>query len=188
MTKGLILLFILIFSSATLWAEIRSWKPLRNDGLHDPQSPGIGILQEPSEAFRDLPPDPAGNFVSWVKALRNKNIQPRTNLYSQTEVKVLDLDIIMEKTGEMPMVRFPHKTHTEWLDCDNCHDIIFKEKVGGNDINMMGILYGEHCGRCHGAVAFPLTECLRCHSVARNLFKGKPGAQPLDPVAGAIKE
>jgi hypothetical protein len=27
---------------------------------------------------------------------------------------------------------------------------------------------GEHCGRCHGAVAFPLTECTRCHSVQQD--------------------
>ena len=32
---------------------------------------------------------------------------------------------------------------------------------------MMLILQGEKCGLCHGAVAFPLTECLRCHSVSR---------------------
>ena len=32
---------------------------------------------------------------------------------------------------------------------------------------MLLILAGEKCGLCHGAVAFPLTECLRCHSVQR---------------------
>jgi hypothetical protein len=32
---------------------------------------------------------------------------------------------------------------------------------------MFPILSGEKCGRCHGAVAFPLTECRRCHVVMR---------------------
>lgn len=87
------------------------------------------------------------------------------------------MDIILENTGEMPMVRFPHKAHTEWLDCSNCHDAIFKKEVGANPINMFAILNGEYCGRCHGAVSFPLTECLRCHSVSRKNFTGKVGAQ-----------
>jgi hypothetical protein len=30
------------------------------------------------------------------------------------------------------------------------------------------VLSGEKCGLCHGAVAFPLTECNRCHSVQRD--------------------
>jgi c(7)-type cytochrome triheme protein len=103
---------------------------------------------------------------------------PRSQLFDTTEVNVLDLDIIMDATGEMAMVRFPHKAHTEWLDCSNCHDHIFKKKAGGNPVNMFAILAGEYCGRCHGAVAFPLTECRRCHSVSRFSFRGKPGAQP----------
>ena len=125
-----------------------------------------------------LPPDNSGNKVSWIKALRDGYIEPRSNLFPDTTVELLDMDIIMDKTGEMPLVLFPHSTHTEWLDCNNCHESIFKEEVDANPINMFAILQGEYCGRCHGAVAFPLTECNRCHSVPRNLFTGKPGVQP----------
>jgi hypothetical protein len=32
---------------------------------------------------------------------------------------------------------------------------------------MLHILEGKQCGQCHGAVAFPLTECARCHNTAR---------------------
>jgi c(7)-type cytochrome triheme protein len=64
-------------------------------------------------------------------------------------------------------VLFPHRPHTEWLDCENCHDKLFKKKAGETPINMFQVLQGEYCGRCHGAVAFPLTECRRCHSVPR---------------------
>jgi len=147
------------------WAG--SWLPLARDGLHDPQSPAIALLQQPAEALALLPPDTAGNQVRWVRALQEGIIRPRSNLYESTEVRVLDLDVIMRNTGAMPMVRFPHRLHTEWLDCANCHDHIFARKAGATPVNMFAILEGEYCGRCHGAVSFPLTECNRCHSVSR---------------------
>jgi c(7)-type cytochrome triheme protein len=66
------------------------------------------------------------------------------------------------------MVRFPHRQHTEWLDCSNCHEKLFISKAGANKgVNMFQVLQGEYCGLCHGAVSFPLTECKRCHSVER---------------------
>ncbi|HUS55503.1 MAG TPA: c(7)-type cytochrome triheme domain-containing protein [Thermohalobaculum sp.] len=77
---------------------------------------------------------------------------------------VLDLDIVFTETAGQPYVVFPHRQHTEWLDCANCHPAIFKAKRGANDFGMLDVLNGEYCGRCHGAVAFPLTECKRCHS------------------------
>ena len=188
MNKKFLLLTIIILISGTLLAATQTWKLLVDDGLHDPQSPAIELLQEPSEALILLPPDTTGNRVSWMEAVRDRYIEPRSNLFSDTEVNILDMDIILENTGEMPLVRFPHDAHTEWLDCKNCHDLIFKEKVGANPINMLTILNGEYCGRCHGAVAFPLTECLRCHSVSRKTFLGKPGVQPEEFVPGAIKQ
>jgi c(7)-type cytochrome triheme protein len=142
--------------------------PLANDGVHDPANPGIKMLQEPEEALSKLPPDVVGNRVRWVKALQDGYITPRTNIYPDTKIRVLDQDIIMPRTAEMPMVRFPHKQHTEWLDCSNCHEHLFVSKAGGTKaLNMFEVLQGEYCGRCHGAVSFPLTECKRCHSVER---------------------
>lgn len=155
------------------------WKPLADDGLHDPEGPAIGVLQEPADALSLLPRDGVGNKVSWVRALREQYIEPRTNIFPETRIEVIDLDIVMEKTGEMPLVWFPHRPHTEWLDCKNCHDKIFIKKVDANPVNMLDILNGEYCGVCHGAVAFPLTECNRCHSLVRSSFLGRPGAQPV---------
>ena len=168
----------LLLISFSLQSAKQNWKALSNDGLHDPESPAIGFLQEPSAALSQLPPDNVGNKVSWIKALREHYIEPRTNILPDTDIEILDMDIIMERTGELPMVLFPHKPHTEWLDCNNCHDKIFIEKVDADPVNMFAILSGEYCGRCHGAVAFPLTECNRCHSVPRSTFTGKPGVQP----------
>ena len=174
-SKASYLLLLLICGA--VYAQAIGWKPLAEDGLHDPQNPAINLLQEPAEALSQLPPDTVGNKVLWNQALREQYIQPRTNIYPETKIEILDMDIIMDKTGEMPLVRFPHRPHTEWLDCSNCHDKIFIEKVDANPINMFAILSGEYCGQCHGAVAFPLTECNRCHSVARSTFTGKPGVQ-----------
>lgn len=147
----------------------RKWEKIEGDGLHDPEGPAIHTLQDPGEALSALPPDPgnAGNKVSWPKALENGFINPRTSFDNEKEMQVLDMDILFKETREMPMVLFPHVKHTVWLDCSNCHDKIFKAKAGATPVNMFTILMGEHCGRCHGAVAFPLTECLRCHSVER---------------------
>ena len=172
---GLTLLVLLAaLLPASAWAG--EWLPLQNDGIHDPRSRGLKILQEPAEALHGLTPDHAGNMVRWVHSLEKGEIRPRERLFPQTKVRKLDLDIIMNVKGGMPAVRFPHRQHTEWLDCANCHNGLFAEKTGGSKISMFKILQGEQCGVCHGAVAFPLTECTRCHSIPR------PGStQPVVP-------
>jgi len=177
MTIKLPWLGCMLLLAGAVQAQNGGWKPLAEDGLHDPQNPAIELLQEPAEALSQLPPDNVGNKVLWNRALREQYIQPRTNIYPETKIEIIDMDIIMENTGEMPLVLFPHRPHTEWLDCSNCHDGIFVRKVDANAINMFSILSGEHCGQCHGAVSFPLTECNRCHSVPRSTFTGKPGVQ-----------
>ena len=142
-----------------------SWKPLARDGVHDPKGPAIGQLQEPAEALATLPPDGAGNGVHWVRAIDSGAIAPRSQILPGTVVRTLDQDIIVAKFGSMPAVKFPHRQHTLWLDCSNCHEKLFKSQAGANTFSMAAILNGEQCGLCHGAVAFPLTECNRCHSV-----------------------
>lgn len=145
----------------------RKWLRLRCDGLHAPTNPAIEFLQEPGEALSQLPDGgPAGNQVDWVRALREGYINPRTNIYPETKIRVLDLDIVFTQTADRPAVVFPHRPHTEWLDCKNCHPEFFIARRGANDFGMFDILQGEYCGRCHGAVSFPLTECSRCHSGA----------------------
>ncbi|MDX8386691.1 MAG: cytochrome c3 family protein [Gallionella sp.] len=157
----------MVLSAEPTESTVPKWLPLAQDGLHDPDGPGIKILQEPSEALSQLPSDVVGNMVNWVRTLDKGYIDPRINLYSNTKEKVLDLDVMRRSTGEMNMVRFPHRQHTEWLDCTNCHEWLFKSKAGATKFSMYDILKGEFCGRCHGAVAFPLTQCNRCHSVPR---------------------
>lgn len=152
------------------------WVPLAADGVHDPRGPGITQLQQPGDALAVLPPDTAGNMVRWMDALDSGAITPRSSILPGTEVRVREDDIIISKFGSMPAVKFPHRQHTLWLDCSNCHPAPFKDKIGANRFSMMAILNGEQCGLCHGAVSFPLTECNRCHSVPNESLRRQQAA------------
>ncbi len=152
---------------------VRSWAPLAKDGIHDPRSPAVAIKQQPAEALSVLPPDRVGNQVRWVRALETGAINPRTNLFPETKVQVRDDEIIVARYGSMPAVVFPHRPHTLWLDCSNCHDKLFAAKAGANRFSMQRILDGEQCGLCHGAVSFPLIDCYRCHSLPNERVKEK---------------
>lgn len=167
-------LFVLCASCALASTASAQWAKFKDDGLHDPKSPAIKEKQEPGDALSVIAskaPDPSiGNQVRWVRALELGIINPRTQLHPDTRIQVLDQDIYLSIGGSQPVVRFPHKAHTLWLDCTNCHEGIFRSVAGATDISMKNILEGEQCGVCHGAVAFPLTECSRCHSVAQAEF------------------
>lgn len=173
----LILLLISVAAGAQVVQTARKWLPLAKDGIHDPKSPALRLLQEPAEALSRLPADSAGNQVHWVQALERGVINPRTNILPGTQVMVIDLDIYLNMKGGTPIVRFPHRAHTLWLDCTNCHQQLFVSKAGANKLSMNAMLNGEQCGVCHGAVAFPLTECNRCHNTGRD--------KPLPP--GALR-
>ena len=140
-------------------------QPPSQDGIHDEDNDGTYILQSPREAFSDLSKSSSGNHVNWVKSLNDGSIAPRFDLNDPDKQPfVMDLDIVREVKGSMPDVVYPHKAHTQWLDCSNCHPAIFIPKKGANQISMASILMGEQCGVCHGKVAFPVSECRLCHS------------------------
>lgn len=152
----------------------RNLPPLE-DGIHDPANDGTAVLQPPATAFGPLPKDPAGNGVNWVKALNDHDITPRYDRSNpQAQAAVMDLNIVREVKGSMPNVVYPHKAHTQWLDCSNCHPAIFIPQKGANQISMAAILMGQKCGVCHGKVAFPVSECRRCHSQPK-----QPSSQPM---------
>ncbi|MBS1142894.1 MAG: c-type cytochrome [Proteobacteria bacterium] len=146
--------------------------PPPEDGIHDPANDGTHALQPPLTAFGALPKSLSGNRVNWVEAISQKKINPR---YDRNDPKaepiVMDLNIVREVKGSMPDVVYPHKQHTEWLDCSNCHPAIFIPQKGANQISMASILLGEKCGVCHGKVAFPVSECRNCHSKKKEVAK-----------------
>ncbi len=141
--------------------------PPTKDGIHDPEGEGTQILQPPKEAFSNMVPGKAGNYVDWVKSLNQGKINPRYDrLDPKAEPIIMDLNIVREVKGSMPDVVYPHKQHTQWLDCSNCHPAIFIPQKGANQISMASILLGQKCGVCHGKVAFPVSAktCRVCHS------------------------
>lgn len=140
-------------------------RPAAESGIHDPANDMTAQMQPPAQAFQALPRSGAGNHVDWVKALDSKAITPRWDRNDPTVPPiVMDLNIVRQVKGSMPDVVYPHKQHTEWLDCSNCHPAIFKPQKGANQISMASILLGQQCGVCHGKVAFPVSECRLCHS------------------------
>lgn len=155
--------------------------PPAEDGIHDPANDGTLALMAPLAAYGPLPKSLAGNRINWVKAIEENKINPRwdRNDASATPV-VIDLNIVREVKGSMPDVVYPHKQHTEWLDCSNCHPGIFVPQKGANAISMAAILLGEKCGVCHGKVAFPVSECRLCHSKKKEL-------RPAQATASAAK-
>ena len=144
--------------------------PPAEDGIHDPGNDGTHALLAPLTAYAGLPKSMAGNRVNWVEAISSQKIAPRWDRNDpKAEAMVMDLNIVREVKGSMPDVVYPHKQHTEWLDCSNCHPAIFIPQKGANVISMAAILLGEKCGVCHGKVAFPVSECRLCHSKKKDV-------------------
>lgn len=151
--------------AAENFEEQEARRAIKRESFYDPTNPDLGHLQRYEQATRGLPFD-ANGFPDWMRALREGVINPRMSLNGQDKMQVLDLDVIMRHTKEMPNVRFPHRSHTLWLDCSNCHPDPFKPVAGSNSIRMADIFRGKFCGKCHDRVAFiTFFSCFRCHSV-----------------------
>jgi c(7)-type cytochrome triheme protein len=119
--------------------------------------------RNPNQLLKDFPRDAQGN-IDWVKALKDGVIKPKGTFEpGKPEIPPFPLDVEIPAVGAMPNVIFPHFPHTMWLECGNCHPAIFKMQKGANPISMVKIVNGEFCGRCHGRVAFPISNCNRCH-------------------------
>ena len=131
---------------------------LLTSGLLDPEGHPV--------AFRALPKSRLG-YVDWVIAIKEGFLKPIESLEPDTPSSPpLKLDIVFKTSHAYPIpdVVFPHEPHTLWLACNNCHPGLFIMKEGANPVSMDRIINGEFCGRCHGVVAFPIFDCMRCHS------------------------
>ena len=142
------------------------------DGIHDPTNDGTLQLQPPLLGMSELVRSRFGNNTDWVASLESKKITPRwerTNPFAEGMVMDLNIVRVPTRSASVQNVVFPHKQHTEWLECSNCHPAIFIPQKGANVISMPLILLGQKCGVCHGKVAFPVSECAKCHSQKRDL-------------------
>ena len=127
----------------------------------------------------DLPKDRFG-LIDWADAIKSGAVKPQHSLDPKVkDLAPFDMDVVIfTKSKFQPDVIFPHKVHTMWLTCTNCHPAIFpmNAKQANAMMTMPEIAAGEFCGRCHNRIAFPLSDCLRCHIKPRNV-------PPIDPDA-----
>ncbi len=143
-------------------------------GKGDPNKPTseayqIGMSARPAAlAGAGLPKDKFG-LIDWVAVVDQGHIKPLDSLDPNAPaIPPLDMDVVIKAKGDfVKNVLYPHKAHTYWLDCQSCHPAIFVMAKGQNKMSMVEISKGEWCGVCHGKVAFPLTDCSRCHTQAK---------------------
>ena len=103
--------------------------------------------------------------VEWVKALESKAIRPKPGIAPDAkDEEPTDMDTELDSSGPDSKAIFPHKAHTAWLTCNNCHTALFEMEKGKAKMTMAGMGEGQWCGACHGKVALPeLTTCGACH-------------------------
>ncbi len=116
-----------------------------------------------------LPKERFGNGLDWEKAEELGFIHPVAMLEGvsvQRKSLSAQKDFALDpKLDGMPEIIFSHKKHTVWNGCELCHPEIFMGvKKGSRKYTMVDISEGKSCGACHTTVAFPLTDCQRCHS------------------------
>ncbi len=152
-------------------------------GTGDPKKSGkAGYAIKLGEGFHPtaigdvrLPVDKYG-LIDWVKIITEGMIDPKFSKDPNAdpdEEALIDMNILFEaKSDFVDDVIFPHDIHTYWLKCEICHDTvggaIFNPEAGSNKVLMVEIARDLWCGRCHDKVAFPLTDCIRCHVRAQN--------------------
>lgn len=113
-----------------------------------------------------LPRDHAGN-IDWMAALRDGVIKPRSAIAGRARHLGepdfrFAFDFYLQGPDSTFDAYFPHSSHTEWVDCRQCHGPIFRYR--GTNISMADIFQGRYCGECHGKVAYPVNSgCERCH-------------------------
>ena len=116
-----------------------------------------------------FPKERFGNTVDWEKAEELGLIKPIDQIEG-VSIQRAPLDVqkdfaISAKVETMPEIIFSHRKHTVWNGCELCHPEIFPSlKKGSAKYTMMEIFDGKYCGACHMTVAFPTTDCQRCHS------------------------
>jgi len=117
---------------------------------------------------KSMPSEKFGNGINWEKAESEGRFKTIDNIVGvtapRTKMKVLNDMIIKSKLEGMPNVLFSHRKHVDWGGCKLCHPGLFSINKGHSVYSMDGIFEGKSCGACHNSVAFPLTDCRRCHT------------------------
>jgi len=116
-----------------------------------------------------MPRETLGNGINWEKAEQTGALR----LVDQLEgvsvkkggMKIQGDFALKSKVEGMPDIIFSHAKHTVWNGCELCHpDIFVGIKKGATKYSMIELFDGKYCGVCHDKVAFPQTDCKRCHA------------------------
>jgi c(7)-type cytochrome triheme protein len=130
-------------------------------------------LERVDEAFyrfaENLPRETHGNGINWEKAENDGLIKLVDTLEGvsvpKPKMKVQQDISLKAKVDGMPDIIFSHTKHTVWSGCELCHpDIFVGIRKGTTKYSMVDLFEGRYCGVCHGKVAFPQTDCQRCHA------------------------
>ena len=116
-----------------------------------------------------MPRETFGNGINWEKAEEAGLLKLVDNLdgvsFKKASMKVEGDFALKGKVEGMPEIIFSHAKHTVWNGCELCHPEIFMGiKKGSTKYSMIELFDGKYCGVCHDKVAFPQTDCKRCHS------------------------
>lgn len=116
-----------------------------------------------------MPKERLGNGINWEKAEAEGLVKPADQLEGisaiKPKLKVQQDFSLKSKVEGMPDIIFSHKKHTVWNGCELCHpDIFVGIKKGSTKYSMVDLFDGRYCGVCHDKVAFPQSDCSRCHS------------------------
>ncbi len=126
-------------------------------------------LRDFAAVTRNLPRGRFGNGVDWEQAEENGLVQP-VDFLEGISIRRKPLTVqkdfaLAPKLETMPEIVFSHAKHTRWNGCELCHpDIFVGVKRGATQYSMVDIFQGKYCGVCHLSVAFPMTDCQRCHT------------------------
>jgi c(7)-type cytochrome triheme protein len=121
-----------------------------------------------AEFTAKFPKERLGNGIDWEKAEVDGYIKPVDFIEGVSTKRtsfIIQKDFALAaKVEGLPDIIFSHKKHTAWNGCEVCHPEIFLGvKKGATKYSMIEIFEGKFCGICHRTVAFPMTDCQRCH-------------------------
>ena len=116
-----------------------------------------------------MPRETFGNGINWEKAEETGNLKLIDSVdgisFKKTSMKVSGDFALKSKVEGMPDIIFSHQKHTVWNGCELCHpDIFVGIRKGASKYSMIELFDGQYCGVCHDKVAFPQTDCKRCHA------------------------
>ena len=81
---------------------------------------------------------------------------------------------VVSKTQKYSVL-YSHEAHLDkGIECEECHERIFKKKINTNHFKMAEINQGKYCGTCHTespapevkhAAFAPKKNCAKCHNL-----------------------